>query len=104
MTLTAGRYQLPGRQRYLCLSICSMSLTTGPQDQIFAAWSKHVPKISVLICCTLSMLLAKKVGHPVLYPLDQYHRAVAGTCCTRRGTEGWVKAWIRLSLGVHMTD
>lgn len=104
MTLTAGRYQLPGRQRYLCLSICSMSLTTGPQDQIFAAWSKHVPKISVLICCTLSMLLAKKVGHPVLYPLDQYHRAVAGTCCTRRGTEGWVKAWIGLSLGVHMTD
>lgn len=50
------------------------------------------------------MLLAKKVGHPVLYPLDQYHRAVAETCCTRRGTEGWVKAWIRLSLGVHKTD
>lgn len=53
--MTAEGYQLPGGQRYLCLPI--PNVTMDPEDQIFAAWNKHAPKIPAPVSFTYSNLV-----------------------------------------------
>lgn len=57
-----------------------------PEDQIFAAWNKHAPKIPVPVSFTYSNHVT------VLYLLPQHRGAAAGTYCTRMEMQAGLSA------------